>query len=225
MNKKEMRSTKTKAKFREVFLELYKQKNFEQITVSEITERAGYNRGTFYLYYEDTNELLEEIEAETMAKFHLAQTELRQQSELSLEKLPELIGRFYRENGEVALVLMRKDPHYVGLIKREIKDTIAQNFTIKNRAQQRQINLLLEYQVSGILGAVNAWAESRQPTSDFTELATLIYAVTANGVRSTLFDLLDNQALTAFSPDSTSPAPAAKPRRRFWRRGRNALPK
>ena len=50
----------------EAFWELYKDKPIEKITVKEITNRAGYNRGTFYAYFKDTYEVLKEIKESIM---------------------------------------------------------------------------------------------------------------------------------------------------------------
>ena len=44
--------------------ELYRTKPVEKITVSEITRKAGYNRATFYDYFLDVYDLLEQIEEE-----------------------------------------------------------------------------------------------------------------------------------------------------------------
>ena len=52
----------TKQALQEAFWELYKNKSIEKISVREITERAGYNRGTFYLYYKDVYDILEQSE-------------------------------------------------------------------------------------------------------------------------------------------------------------------
>ena len=41
-------------------LELLEKKDFEYITIKEICEKAGVNRSTFYLHYENTNDLLQE---------------------------------------------------------------------------------------------------------------------------------------------------------------------
>lgn len=41
-------------------MEILKTKSFEYITVSEICKKAGVNRSTFYLHYENTRDLLEE---------------------------------------------------------------------------------------------------------------------------------------------------------------------
>ncbi len=52
----------TRANLRQAFWELYARKPLERISVREITDRAGYNRATFYLHYHDVYELLNEIE-------------------------------------------------------------------------------------------------------------------------------------------------------------------
>lgn len=52
----------TRANLRQAFWGLYARKPLERISVREITDRAGYNRATFYLHYHDVYELLNEIE-------------------------------------------------------------------------------------------------------------------------------------------------------------------
>src|SRR5699024_10553656 len=42
----------------EAFWDIYKIKPLSKITVKEITDKAGYNRGTFYTYFSDINEIL-----------------------------------------------------------------------------------------------------------------------------------------------------------------------
>ncbi|MBR2639957.1 MAG: TetR/AcrR family transcriptional regulator, partial [Oscillospiraceae bacterium] len=60
MNKNESKYFSTAEKMDNALLELLKTKSFEFITVSEICKKAGVNRSTFYLHYENTRELLEE---------------------------------------------------------------------------------------------------------------------------------------------------------------------
>lgn len=66
MQKREELTQLTKQNLREAFWSLYIQKPIEKITVKEITDIAGYNRGTFYLYYKDTYDLLAQIEQELL---------------------------------------------------------------------------------------------------------------------------------------------------------------
>ncbi|MCD8390233.1 MAG: TetR/AcrR family transcriptional regulator, partial [Firmicutes bacterium] len=46
------------------FFQLAEIKNINQITIREITNRAGYNRTTFYRYFEDVYALIEYAEDE-----------------------------------------------------------------------------------------------------------------------------------------------------------------
>lgn len=53
---------KSKKLIKNAFSELLQKKDFEKITVTEIVNRAGLNRGTFYAHYRNTVDVLEEIE-------------------------------------------------------------------------------------------------------------------------------------------------------------------
>lgn len=56
-----MRMTTTKDIIFQTFLDLLRQKPFDKITVRNIVENANINRNTFYYYYSDIYELLEEM--------------------------------------------------------------------------------------------------------------------------------------------------------------------
>ena len=51
-------------KIRTAFYELLKEEGFQKVTVRMIVDRAGVNRSTFYLHYQDKYDLLESIEDE-----------------------------------------------------------------------------------------------------------------------------------------------------------------
>ena len=52
----------TNLMIREAFFSILKQKPLSKVTVKEICTAAGVNRSTFYKYYKDTYDLLEQIE-------------------------------------------------------------------------------------------------------------------------------------------------------------------
>ena len=60
MNKSESKYFNTAQLMDEALIALLKKKNFEFITVKEICEKAGVNRSTFYLHYENLGDLLAE---------------------------------------------------------------------------------------------------------------------------------------------------------------------
>ncbi len=66
------RNTATRAKIRRALTELIVEKGFDALTVSDITRRAGVNRGTFYLHFVDKFDALEQLEDELIAKLREA---------------------------------------------------------------------------------------------------------------------------------------------------------
>ena len=60
MNKSESKYFNTAKKMDKALITLLGEKSFEYITVSEICKKAGVNRSTFYLHYENTVDLLNE---------------------------------------------------------------------------------------------------------------------------------------------------------------------
>ena len=60
MNKSESKYFNTAIKMDKAFLQLLETKDFEYISIKEICEKAGVNRSTFYLHYDNTSDLLRE---------------------------------------------------------------------------------------------------------------------------------------------------------------------
>lgn len=58
------RVRRTKRLLRQALTELMLEKDFKDITVTDLVERADINRGTFYVHYRDVYDLREQIENE-----------------------------------------------------------------------------------------------------------------------------------------------------------------
>lgn len=65
----DLRVLKTDGLIRETFLQLLAEKDFTEISVREITERARINRSTFYRHYEDKYQLRDAVIDRMMAAF------------------------------------------------------------------------------------------------------------------------------------------------------------
>ena len=57
----------TRKNLTDAFWKIYQTKPIERISVREITDLVGYNRGTFYLYFKDVHDILEQIESDTLS--------------------------------------------------------------------------------------------------------------------------------------------------------------
>ncbi len=58
------RVKKTKKQLRQALMDLMTEKPSKSISVRELAERADINRGTFYIHYQDVNDLLQRLEDE-----------------------------------------------------------------------------------------------------------------------------------------------------------------
>ena len=58
------RARRSRRMLKESLLELMKRKRFSEISVRDVTDGADMNRGTFYLHYTDTADLLQSLEAD-----------------------------------------------------------------------------------------------------------------------------------------------------------------
>ena len=62
-------AVRSRQMIRAAFLELLREKPFEKITATDIINRSGLNRSTFYAHYPDVKGILDEITAEIMVLF------------------------------------------------------------------------------------------------------------------------------------------------------------
>ena len=65
----DLRIVKTKKAIRETFEKMICEMDYEEISIKELTARAEINRKTFYLHYQDLDELLCELQNEIADTF------------------------------------------------------------------------------------------------------------------------------------------------------------
>jgi AcrR family transcriptional regulator len=61
MAKVDRRILKTQESLKKAVIELMTEKNFDDITIQDIADRANVNRGTIYLHYQDKYDLLDKL--------------------------------------------------------------------------------------------------------------------------------------------------------------------
>lgn len=64
------RQTETKRYIKEALTLLLRDKGFEDITISDITRKAGINRGTFYLHYQDKYDMMASLKEEILEQLY-----------------------------------------------------------------------------------------------------------------------------------------------------------
>ena len=105
-SKQDRRIRRTRRLLKESLIQLMQEKEFMNISVREVTERADLNRGTFYLHYQDTRHLLQDIENETLLEFQQMLDQYREapQKRSLMPMLNPLID-YVSENAGICRVL------------------------------------------------------------------------------------------------------------------------
>lgn len=149
----------TKQNLREAFWELYKDKRIDKISIKEITDKAGYNRGTFYLYYKDVYDILEQLEDELLSSLNEI-SDILVKFVISKE---DYIGDYIRliaylkENNKYISVLFGEhgDAYFQSRYKEVLKECLKEHIDMNAvEYSEDTIDFSLEFFISGLLGLI-----------------------------------------------------------------------
>lgn len=158
MNKKQPETTeKTKQAIKDAFWDLYKLNRIEAISVKDITGKAGYNRTTFYAYFKDVYDVLEQIEEGLMPGVeHLPPIDLNQNNN---QDFMVNIMTFYEKNSEYYSVLLsdKGDPRFAQKIKQLFKAMMRETLADRLDRPDDETDYALEFLVSATLATLKYW--------------------------------------------------------------------
>ena len=144
MNKQPEVTAKTKQNLIDSFWKLYCERKIEKISVKEITSKAGYNRGTFYEYFTDVYDVLEQIENSLLPGIdELPPTSMpSKETGLSINSFVKL----YQEYSKYYVVLLgdNGDPSFQSKIKNSIKPMLKQKATLVGIKDDFELDYILE---------------------------------------------------------------------------------
>ncbi len=173
MRKQPQVTEQTRANLTAAFWDLYLEKPIEKITIREITDHAGYNRATFYLYYRDVYDLFEQLENEILDQVRsLVEGRLLAGDTLDFSQhmgfIIELAQRF---DGYMPR-LMGGDPSFSERMKGIIAPLLDRFIIPEEGLSECEQRVLREFYLSGLLGAINEWmvASDRMPIGRLIDL-------------------------------------------------------
>ena len=165
----------TKFILKDALLKLLEQKVIGKISVKELCEAAGLNRGTFYLHYSSPEELLAEIEEEFLqTNRELFLTYMQENSDANV--MEQIFGCLY-QNRDLCRIIMGSNGNFTfteslkNLFLEEILASWQKRFPENTR---EDLAFILDYVYAGSMYLILDWLKDDKniPVMEFTNRLT-----------------------------------------------------
>lgn len=181
MNKCPEKTDETKETLRDAFWKLYVEKPISHITVKDVTAVAGYNRGTFYHYYRDVYDVLEQIETEILDQFDMRFSQIsrcaKRMDMLAIIKYTLAPCTVYNRYLSV-LLGARGDPNFQAALKEKTKAVLRDQVARRYGEIDDAGEFCLEFCVSGLLSCTWMWYDKKKEM-DIHEYISMMYRILA----------------------------------------------
>jgi AcrR family transcriptional regulator len=194
--KKQLEVTaQTRQNLIDAFWSIYCKKRIEKISVREIALKSGYNRGTFYEYFRDVHDVLEQLENALIPGLEEFPPMNKPSKDAALPL--DMFIRMYQEHSKYFVVLLGDDgdPSFQRKIKDAVRPLMKMAAGINDYPDGDELDYILEFMLSAMIGILNHWF--RQPeTIPVEKLIALMYDLMQNGVMKRLAMPDKTQALS-----------------------------
>lgn len=161
MDKKtDRRILKTKHAIYNAFVELLSETEINHITITDISKKADINRKTFYNYYSDIYEVMEEIENMTVDTF------IKRLDTIEFTNMTDFLTQVFVEFTEIINSdldffshLFKTNNRFILIVKivEAIKEYIRKRIEEKQVLDLEKFNLVADFYIPGILSVYMNW--------------------------------------------------------------------
>ncbi|MFN8377983.1 MAG: TetR/AcrR family transcriptional regulator [Anaerolineae bacterium] len=181
MRKQPELTAQTRENLIEAFWRLYCEKPIERVTVKDITESAGYHRSTFYEYFTDIYEVLNQLETSLLDR--LKETVLQSLDVAQAGDLTQRLADLFEAEGSYLSVLLgdRGDPNFARRIKTTMQPALTGAFGLVG--DDAHTPYIYEFALSAIIATLTYWYQSGQNVAS-NELVSMIREMLRHGALS-----------------------------------------
>lgn len=171
MNKQPQITEQTRKNIIKAFWSIYKKKDISKITVTETIKKAGYNRATFYNYFDGIQSILDYVENEIIKNVEETIDNKTLFSQFNHIILNDIL-RLHKIYGEYFSVLLSE--HGDPLFKEKLKETlkpIFYNSLDKSIKPDFKTDIIYEASIYAMFGAFSCWIKNKNKmeSKDFFE--------------------------------------------------------
>ncbi len=179
MNNTDRRVKRTKKALYDALLTLLNEKSINEITVTELTTLADVNRATFYFYYTDLIDMLQQIQNEAYDSF----TAVIQKATIHVNTIEgfteyaERLFNFCKENEALVRFIIHNDVN--NRLYTYIKQLMLTNIpnTKEMFGENNPAKFLSNYVITAMIGICIDWLDDGMeiPAHDLAELCANVY--------------------------------------------------
>lgn len=186
--KNDRRLRKTKCAIQEAFLSLLMEKEFNDITITELAKRADIDRKTFYAHYTSLGDIVDDIKAGFLEEIsRLISSDL---NAFTIQNFFRYLNEFHNQHEKLMYVIIhRVSMHpFIDSIKDAVYRLIIERFRQKPipNISEQEFSAITIYVVGGMENLYTAWAKTGRK-AQFPQLQQM----TERLVRQNIGDLLD----------------------------------
>lgn len=179
--------SESKAKTRETLLSafwsLYEKKNIDKITIREITQLAGYNRGTFYDYFIDIYDALDQLQNNLLDYTRVAMEQYKKDG-LSNEIIKYLTDTFYARKDYFRLFLgENRDPNFHNKMKAVMRPFFFELWGVSENNESAVH--IFEFLFPAIINCLSYWYKNEE-IMPYDEFVARTQSMAINGAFSEL---------------------------------------
>ena len=178
MKKQPEKTAQTKQSMIDAFWVIAKKRGLNNVTISEITKYADLNRGTFYVYFSDMNDLLAQAEDEIIEDLRSKVWSVFEDKNFAdFQAVPAKVIEVFGEYDDNLFLLLGKDgdPQFLDHVRKEAANVF--NAVMKQEKENPYQDYIIAYVTSAFTGLLQFWHETGKEIS-LAELSGLAHRMT-----------------------------------------------
>lgn len=183
--KTDRRVIKTKHAIYKAFVELLNEKDVTQITITDIAKKANINRKTFYNYYSDAYEVMEEIENLTVEAFinNIGTVEFTNMADFLTEIFIKFTETVNKDLEFFNLLFKTNNRSYLIVkIVEALKEYVQKRIEESNELDIPRFEVVSNFYLSGVLSVYMNWFMNNYDQS-IEEISALLTELILQGIQ------------------------------------------
>lgn len=170
----------TKESIETALIMLMKEKKFEDITITEIIEKAGVSRSGYYRNYKYKEDVLLEIFNKLLEEIMKAIIPILSEDNVDTEKCYEVLFKKVKDNKDLFLIIIQAN------LEQKFQKTIEEKLTLNLSETERKEKYTILSWSGGTCNVMFEWLKDRMVEKP-EELAEICKSIKSNGIESINF--------------------------------------